>query len=66
MLRKIIRFALRQRLLIIGVTLLLVAVGLHSLTALPVEAFPDVEDVHVQVISQWTGHAAEEMERSVT
>jgi cobalt-zinc-cadmium resistance protein CzcA len=66
MLRKIIRFALRQRVLVVGLALLLIALGIRSLTALPVEAFPDVEDVHVQVISQWNGHAAEEMERSVT
>ena len=66
MLRKLIRFALRQRLLILGTAALLIAVGIRAFTALPVEAFPDVEDVHVQVISQWPGHAAEEMERSVT
>ena len=66
MLRKIIRFALRQRLLVIGVALLIVVLGLRAFTDLPVEAFPDVEDVHVEIISQWSGHAAEEMERSVT
>ena len=66
MLRGIIRFALRERLLVLGITALVAAVGVHAFTALPVEAFPDVEDVHVQVIAQWSGHAAEEMERSVT
>ncbi len=66
MLRKLVRFALRQRLLIIGAALLLVVIGLHAFDDLPIEAFPDVEDVHVQIISQWPGHAAEEMERSVT
>ena len=66
MLRSLIRFALRQRLLIIGATLLLAAAGVRSFVALPVEAFPDVEDVHVFVISTWKGHAAEEIEKLVT
>ena len=66
MVRRVVRFALRQRLLILGATLLLIALGVRSFLLLPVEAFPDVEDVHVTVISQWSGHAAEEMERTVT
>lgn len=66
MIRKVIRFALRQRLLVIGAALLTVIVGIRAFDDLDVEAFPDVEDVHVQVISQWPGHAAEEMERLVT
>ncbi|MCC7485914.1 MAG: efflux RND transporter permease subunit [Burkholderiales bacterium] len=66
MLRRLIRFALRQRPLVIGATLLIVVLGVRAFNNLPVEAFPDVEDVHVQVISLWPGHAAEEMERSVT
>ena len=66
MLRKVVRFALRQRLLVLGGAALIVALGLRSFNDLDVEAFPDVEDVHVQVIAQWPGHAAEEMERSVT
>src|SRR6185503_2821552 len=66
MLRPLIRFALRQRVLIVGATVLLVVLGVRAFNDLPVEAFPDVEDVHVQVISQWPGHAAEEIETSVT
>src|SRR5713226_5134345 len=66
MLRRIIRFALRQRLLVLAATATVVLLGIRSFAALPVEAFPDVEDLHVQVISQWPGHAAEELERSVT
>src|SRR5207302_11156578 len=59
-------FALRQRLLVLGATALLAAMGIRAFAELPIEAFPDVEDVHVQIISQWPGHAAEEIERSVT
>src|SRR5262252_3036 len=66
MLRKIIRFALRQRLLVLGATVVLRILGVNAFRDLPVEAFPDVEDVHVQIISQWPRHAAEEIERSVT
>src|SRR3984893_2488547 len=66
MLRKIVRFALRQRLLVLGGAALIVVLGVRSFNDLDVEAFPDVEDVRVQVIAQWPGHAAEEIERSVT
>lgn len=66
MLRRLIRFALRQRVLVIGATILWVIVGVRAFTNLPIEAFPDVEDIHVQVISLWPGHAAEEIEKSVT
>jgi cobalt-zinc-cadmium resistance protein CzcA len=65
-LRRIIRFALRQRLLIIGAAVLLAVVGIRSYLSLDVEAFPDVEDVHVEIITLWPGHAAEEMERLVS
>ena len=66
MIRRIVRFALRQRLLVLGATSLLVVAGVRAFEHLPIEAFPDVEDIHVQIISQWPGHAAEEIERSVT
>jgi cobalt-zinc-cadmium resistance protein CzcA len=66
MLRRIVRFALRQRLLILGGAALIVVLGIRAFNNLDVEAFPDVEDVHVRVITQWPGHAAEEIERSVT
>src|SRR4030081_3006465 len=66
MIRRLVRFALRQRLLVLGAAALLVAMGIRAFTDLPIEAFPDVEDIHVQIISQWPGHAAEEIERSVT
>ncbi|MBC7673657.1 MAG: efflux RND transporter permease subunit, partial [Polaromonas sp.] len=66
MIRRLVRFALRQRLLVLGAVGLLVAMGVRAFIALPIEAFPDVEDIHVQIISQWPGHAAEEIERSVT
>ena len=66
MIRRLVRFALRQRLLVLGATGLLILVGMRAFIDLPIDAFPDVEDIHVQIISQWSGHAAEEIERSVT
>jgi cobalt-zinc-cadmium resistance protein CzcA len=66
MIRRLVRFALRQRLLVLGASGLLVVLGVRAFADLPIEAFPDVEDIHVQIISQWPGHAAEEIERSVT
>ncbi|HWZ58256.1 MAG TPA: efflux RND transporter permease subunit, partial [Gemmatimonadaceae bacterium] len=66
MLRRLIRFALRQRLLILGAAALLAVLGVRSYLALDVEAFPDVEDVHVEIITLWEGHAAEETERLVS
>ena len=51
MLRKIVRFALRQRLLVLGGAALIVVLGIRAFNDLDVEAFPDVEDVHVQVIA---------------
>ena len=66
MIRQLVRFALRQRLLVLGASGLLILVGIRAFIDLPIDAFPDVEDIHVQIISQWAGHAAEEVERSVT
>src|SRR3989441_2640729 len=66
MLRRIVRFALRQRVLVLAATAALALLGVRAFAGLPVEAFPDVEDIHVQVISQWPGRAAGEMEGSVT
>ncbi len=66
MIRFLVDFALRERLLILGLCLLLLLWGAWSFHALPVEAYPDVADTWVQVITQWPGHAAEEVEQQVT
>lgn len=47
-------------------TLLLAGLGVHAFTRLPIEAYPDVADTWVQIITQWPGHAAEEVERQIT
>jgi cobalt-zinc-cadmium resistance protein CzcA len=58
--------ALRQPLLIALMTAVLVAVGVWSLTRLPVDAYPDLSPAMVEIVTQWPGHTAEEVERLIT
>ena len=66
MLDKLITFALQQRAFVLMAVAALVILGWRAMEALPIEAFPDVEDVHVQVVTQVPGQGPEEVERSVT
>jgi cobalt-zinc-cadmium resistance protein CzcA len=66
MIDRIIVFALTQRVFVFVIAAALVGFGAFSLGNLPIEAFPDVQDVQVQVISQLSGQAPEDMERAVT
>ena len=66
MIRRLIDFALQNRLLILGASLVLFGWGIFSFHALPIEAYPDVADTYAQVITQWPGHAAEEVEQQIT
>jgi heavy metal efflux system protein len=66
MIRYLIDFALRNRILVISVAIVLFAWGMVSFHNLPIEAYPDVADTYAQVITQWPGHAAEEVEQQVT
>jgi len=66
MLRALVDFALRNRWLILGGTVVLIAWGIVSFRNLPIEAYPDVANNYVQIITQWPGHSAEEIERQVT
>jgi heavy metal efflux system protein len=66
MIRYLIDFALRNRILVLSVTVVLFAWGLISFHNLPIEAYPDVADTYAQVITQWPGHAAEEVEQQIT
>jgi len=66
MLRALVEFALRQRVFVVAATLLLAIAGMYAFSNLPVQAFPDVQDVQVQVISLVPGQAPEEVERAVT
>src|SRR4030088_1464904 len=66
MIRAFVDFALSNRLLIVLVTVLLLLWGAISFHNLPVEAYPDVANNYVQIITQWPGRAAEEVEQQVT
>ena len=66
MIDRIIQFALRQRILVIIAALALLGWGAYSFTQLPIEAYPDVMNTQVQIIAQWPGHAAEEVEQQIT
>lgn len=63
---RIVAYSLRQPLLIILMTLILVGVGSSSLSRLPVDAYPDLSPPMVEINTQWPGHAAEEVERLIT
>ncbi len=66
MIRRIVDFALNNRLLVLALAILLFAWGIISFKNLPVEAYPDVANNYVQIITQWPGRAAEEVEQQVT
>ena len=66
MIRALVDFALRARLLILAIALVLIVWGAISFHTLPIEAYPDVANNYVQVITQWPGRAAEEVEQQVT
>jgi len=66
MIRGIVDFALNNRILVLAVAVLLFIWGVISFRALPVEAYPDVANNYVQVITQWPGISAEQIEQQVT
>ncbi|MGA7623113.1 MAG: CusA/CzcA family heavy metal efflux RND transporter [Candidatus Acidiferrales bacterium] len=66
MIRALVDAALNNRFIILTLAILLLAWGAVSFHNLPVEAYPDVADNYVQVITQWPGRAAEEVEQQVT
>jgi cobalt-zinc-cadmium resistance protein CzcA len=63
---RIVASSLRQRFLVILATVLLMMTGTWSVNRLPVEAYPDLSPAMVEIITQWPGHAAEEVERLIT
>ena len=63
---RVVASSLRQRFLVVLAILLLIVTGTWSLNRLPVEAYPDLSPPMVEIITQWPGHAAEEIERLIT
>jgi cobalt-zinc-cadmium resistance protein CzcA len=66
MIRRMVDFALNNRFLVTALAILLFVWGVISFKQLPIEAYPDVANNYVQVITQWPGRAAEEVEQQVT
>ena len=66
MIRRVVDFALNNRLLVLGFALLLFTGGIVAFHDLPIEAYPDVADNYVEVITQWPGISAEQIEQQVT
>ncbi len=66
MIRKLVDFALENRFLVLAIALLLFVWGAVSFHQLPVEAYPDVADNYVEIITQWPGISAEQVEQQVT
>ncbi len=66
MIRYLVDFALHNKVMVLSLGFLLLVWGIISFHKLPVEAYPDVADKYVWVITQWPGRAAEEVEQQVT
>jgi cobalt-zinc-cadmium resistance protein CzcA len=66
LIRSLVDFALNNRFIVLAVAILLLLWGAISFNQLPVEAYPDVANNYVEIITQWPGRAAEEVEQQVT
>ena len=66
MIRKLVDFSLENRFLVLAIALLLLIWGAISFHQLPVEAYPDVANNYVEIITQWPGISAEQIEQQVT
>ncbi len=66
MIHRIVQFALKQRFVVLLFTVLVVIAGAMSFQRMPVDAYPDLSPPIVELITQWPGHAAEEVERLTT
>ena len=66
MIRNLVDFALNNRFIVLALALVLILWGALSFHRLPVEAYPDVADNYVEIITQWPGISAEQIEQQVT
>ena len=66
MIRRLVDFALHNRLLVLALALIIFAGGIVAFHNLPIEAYPDVADNYVDIITQWPGISAEQVEQQVT
>lgn len=63
---RIVAISLEQRILVLLLAVILIGAGVRAWTRLPVDAYPDLSPPSVEIITQWPGHAAEEVERQIT
>jgi cobalt-zinc-cadmium resistance protein CzcA len=63
---RIVAVSLEQRILVLLLTVLLIGAGVRAWDRLPVDAYPDLSPPMVELITQWPGHSAEEVERLIT
>jgi cobalt-zinc-cadmium resistance protein CzcA len=66
MVDRLVSFALSQRFIVVVAMAALAIWGIVSFTKLPIDAYPDLSPPRVQIVTQWPGHAAEEVERLIT
>jgi heavy metal efflux system protein len=66
MIARIVSFALTQRFMVVMAALALMVWGAIAFQKLPIDAYPDLSPPHVEIITQWPGHAAEEVERLIS
>jgi len=66
MIRRVVDFSLNNRLFVLAFALLLVGGGIVAFHNLPIDAYPDVADNYVEIITQWPGISAEQIEQQVT
>ena len=61
MIKALVDFALKNRMLVLGMAVFLLIWGAISFKNLPIDAYPDVANNYVNIITQWPGHSAEDM-----
>jgi len=66
MISRLVSFALAQRFVILMAALAVIVWGVISFSRLPIDAYPDLSPPHVEIVTQWPGHAAEEIERLIS
>src|SRR5208337_1435053 len=66
MIRRVVDFALNKRPFVLAFALLLIGAGAVAFHYLPIEAYPDVADNYVEIVTQWPGISAEQIEQQVT
>lgn len=66
MIKKLLIFSLKNRWIVVAISVVLMAIGYYCFTNLKIEAYPDIADTNVIVVAQYPGRAAEEVEQQVT